>query len=208
VTAVRAPVRRGFPERTAALALALAASVLLLAGPGLLLGAVPASAHASLVRVVPADGVTVQTAPTQVQLLFDENVRSPSTVVVTGPDGAAVQRGTVEVVDNSATVPVRVTSAGTYHVVFRVLSADGHPVTGETTFAYRTAGTSPSTDASAMATVGSAEHGHDSAAAGRGVSTGRVVGIVAVVALLAGLALLTVRRLPGGLVNPPRKDGP
>jgi methionine-rich copper-binding protein CopC len=172
-----------------------------------LLGAGAASAHDGLVRVVPADGATVQTAPSRVRLVFDEEVDSPSTVVVTGPGGTAVQTGPAVGVADTVSVPVRVTSPGTYHVAFRVVSADGHPVSGETTFAFRQAGATSGTDAVAPP----ADHRNDARAEGADAgffSGGRGIGIVAGVALLAGLALLTVRRLPGGLVDPRGKGSP
>jgi methionine-rich copper-binding protein CopC len=169
----------------------------------LVTSAAPAVAHASLVRVVPGDGTRVDSPPSRVSLVFDENVRAPSTVVVTGPDGHAVQHGPVEVVDNTAAVAVRVTATGTYRVAFRVVSADGHPVTGQTSFGFRATPAPSGTDASPQAAAGGHRH---AAEPDPGVSSRRVVGIVAGVALLAGLGLLTVRRLPGGLVNP-RRDG-
>jgi methionine-rich copper-binding protein CopC len=168
------------------------------------IGAGPAVAHASLVRVVPGDNTRVDRPPNRVTLVFDENVRTPSTMVVSGPDGGAVQHGPIEVVDNTASVAVRVTATGTYRVAFRVVSADGHPVTGETSFGFRTAPTTSGSGATPSAGTG---HQH-AETADPGFSSGRVVGIVAVVVLLVGLGLLTVRRLPGGLGNPPRKGSP
>ena len=69
------------------------------------------------------------------------------------------------------------TAGGTYRVAFRVVSADGHPVTGETTFGFRTAPASAGTGATPAAAAG-----HDGADADAGFSSGRVIGIVAVVA--------------------------
>jgi copper resistance protein C len=188
------------PARGALAVLAVATATLLL----VLAGAGPAAAHARLVRAVPGDGNTLETAPSRVSLVFDEEMRPPSTVVVTGPTGDEVQRGTVAVVDNTATVAVRVTVPGTYRVAFRVVSADGHPVTGETSFGFRT-GTSSQAGTDASPQAGEGGH-HD--AADQGISSTRAIGIVAGIALLVGLGLLTVRRLPGGLLNPPRKGSP
>ena len=69
------------PNRLAA----VLASALVL-GAGLLLvvvGAAPASAHASLVRSSPADESSVATGPSRVKLTFDENIRMPSVILVT-----------------------------------------------------------------------------------------------------------------------------
>jgi methionine-rich copper-binding protein CopC len=170
------------------------------------LGAVPASAHAHLVRAVPGDGATVTTAPGRVRLVFDENVRTPAALVVTGPSGTRVEQGQVQVLDNTASVRVHLMAAGRYTVAFRVVSADGHPVSAQTSFRFAPGG-------SAQPGMTQAKHpGHQAAVDGGGFSQGRVIGIVAGAAFLAGLALLTVRRLPGGLVNPTsgvgRRDPP
>ncbi|MDQ1598796.1 MAG: copper resistance protein [Actinomycetota bacterium] len=175
------------------------AAVLAITGGLAGLVAAPASAHAHLVRAVPGDGATVTTAPARVRLVFDENMRTPAALVVTGPSGTRVDQGTVRVLDNTASVRVAVTAAGRYTVAIRVVSADGHPVSAQTSFRFTPGGS---------AQPGSAQPAAD----GGGFSQGRVIGIVAGAALLAGLALLTVRRLPGGLVNPTsgvrRRDPP
>jgi hypothetical protein len=129
-------------------------------------------------------------------------------VVVTGPDGTPVQHGPVEVAGDKVTVAIRATASGTYHVAYRVVSDDGHPVTGETTFTVGTTGSSGSpTTAPPTAGAGHDDHADD-VDGSSGFSRGRVIGIGAGIALLAGLALLTVRRLPGGLVDPRGKGSP
>ena len=155
------------------------------------IGAEPAYAHARLLRAVPGDGATVTTAPSQVRLVFDEDMRTPASVVVTGPSGTRVQKGAVRVTDSTASVRVDVTAAGRYAVAFRVVSADGHPVSAQTSFRFAPGGIAEPGTAQAVAADG-------------GWSRGRIIGIVAGVGLLLGLALLTVRRLPGGIVNPVR----
>ena len=164
---------------------AVCAAVLAVSGALMGLAATPASAHAHLVRAVPGDGATVTTAPAQVQLVFDENMRTPAVVTVTGPSGTRVDHGSVQVQDNTASV--------------RVVSADGHPVSAQTSFMFAPGGSAQPGTAQPVPTT---HTGHEAAAASSGFTRGRVIGIVAVAGLLAGLALLTVRRLPGGLVNP------
>jgi methionine-rich copper-binding protein CopC len=186
-------------QRTARVAAAFLAVVFAVTGGLAALGAVPASAHAHLVRAVPGDGATVTTAPTRVRLVFDENVRTPAALVVTGPSGTRVEQGQVQVLDNTASVRVMVMAAGRYTVAFRVVSADGHPVSAQTSFQF-TPGGSAQPGMSQQDMTDAKHSGHE--AAGGGFSRGRVIGIVAGAGLLAGLALLTVRRLPGGLVNP------
>ena len=194
-------------RRGAEVAAALLAAVFAVTGGLATVAPVPASAHAHLVRAVPGDGATVVTAPARVRLVFDENMRTPAALAVTGPSGARVDHAQAQVLDNTVTVRVEVMTAGPYTVAFRVVSADGHPVSGETTFRFAPGGTAQ--QGTAQPGTMHAGHAGDETAA-RGFTRGRVIGIVAVAGLLAGLALLTVRRLPGGLVNPShgRRDPP
>ena len=197
--------------RAARVAAAFLAAVFAVTGGLAALGAAPASAHAHLVRAVPGDGATVTTAPARVRLVFDENVRTPAALVVTGPSGTRVEQGRVQVLDNTASVRVHVMAAGRYTVAFRVVSADGHPVSAQTSFRFTPGGSAQ--PGMAQQDMTNAKHeGHEAAADGGGFSRGRVIGIVAGAGLLAWLALLTVRRLPGGLVNPTggmgRRDPP
>jgi copper resistance protein C len=184
---------------------AVCAAVLAMSGALMGLGATPASAHAHLVRAVPGDGATVTTAPARVRLVFDENMRPPALLTVTGPSGTRVDHGSVQVLDNTASVRVDVLTAGRYTVAFRVVSADGHPVSAQTSFRFVPGGSAQQGTVQSDSTV---HAGHEAATAGGGFSRGRVIGIVAGAGLLVGLALLTVRRLPGGLVNPGRRDSP
>ena len=182
------------------------------------LGAVPASAHENLVRAVPANGSTVTSSPARVQLVFDEKAGTPAEIVVTGPSGDAVDDGPVRVADNTVSVRVDVRAAGRYTVAYRVVSADGHPVSGQTTFRFAPGGAAeagsaqPSTDEHAEPAGHTEQGGTKDAAAGDGLGRGAVVGIAAAgAALLAGVALLTGRRRPGGILtpgsNPARNDG-
>jgi methionine-rich copper-binding protein CopC len=89
-------------------------------------------AHSALLGTDPADG-TVVTAPIgEVVLTFNEVVHQQfSTIVVTGPGGATYSNGPLQVIDTKAHQPVWPLHSGTYRVAWRVISADGHPVTGE-----------------------------------------------------------------------------
>ncbi|MEQ7123049.1 copper resistance protein CopC [Actinopolymorpha sp. B11F2] len=102
-----------------------------------LAGPVPASAHNSLVSSTPADGANLRQAPTAVTLTFDQPVgRRFGVVAVTGPRGEKVQAGALEVSGAKATQPLRTLNLpGTYQVAWRVVSVDGHPITG--TFRFR-----------------------------------------------------------------------
>lgn len=94
-----------------------------------------ASAHDVLESSNPADGSTVATLPDQITLTFNKNVLALGSVLkVTGPDGSVTQ-GKPTVTDNKVQQAIAPGSAaGDYSVVWRVTSADGHPISGEFAF--------------------------------------------------------------------------
>lgn len=119
-----------------------------------------ALAHDELVSSVPADGDELPTSPAAVTLTFGEPVSADfSQVVVTGPDAAAWQVGSPSVDGATLTQPLTESApAGTYEVAWRVVSTDGHPVSG--VFSYVVAGnpatpTAPPTAPSAAPSAGS-----------------------------------------------------
>ena len=140
-------------------------------------GAAPAAAHASLVRSSPADRSSIATAPKTLSLTFDENIRMPSVILVTDADGRSVAQGRTSVVDNIASTGVRIGTAGDYAVVFRVVSADGHPVSGRLTFGVGTGHDGGTLRSSEQA---SEEHGHDGSSTG---TSNAVIGMIASLAL-------------------------
>ena len=148
----------------------------------------PASAHASLVRSSPADRSSVATPPTTLTLTFDENMGSPAVILVTDADGASVVRGKALVAVNVVRTGVRLAASGDYTVVYRVVSADGHPVSGRLSFSVGGRTASPGRVTAAPASVG-----HQDGSGSTGPPT-RVIGMIAALALLGGIGLLTVRR--------------
>ncbi|MEZ0578660.1 copper resistance protein CopC [Nocardioides sp. MH1] len=112
-----------------------ALAAVILAGTLLVLATAPASAHASLVSTDPADGQVLQQAPEEVTLTFDEPVRVVD-------DGVEVYDATGEPLGVDAAARDEAVTAdlpsdladGSYVVVWRVISDDGHPVAGSLTF--------------------------------------------------------------------------
>jgi copper resistance protein C len=118
----------------------------LLAAAAVGLGAIPASAHTALESSDPKADAEVA-PPTEITLTYTETVRLPR-VVLTGPDGARQGLGTPTASGDTVTQPLNGTLAnGTYTVGWRVVSADGHPVTG--TYKFTVKGSPGSTGASA-----------------------------------------------------------
>jgi hypothetical protein len=95
------------------------------------LAPLPAQAHAVLVSSSPSDGDVVASVPTEVVLIFDEAVGSPAFVSVIAPDGSNIAQGGAAVDGATVTQALRlVPEQGAYSMGYRVVSDDGHPVTG------------------------------------------------------------------------------
>ena len=109
-------------------------ALVLAVGAALLFGAAPAWAHSQLDGSSPADGTSVATPPSSVSLTFNEDVQPGFTVItLIGPDGKDYHRGDVTETDQTVTVgALPLGPAGVYQIGYRVVSADGHPVSGKT----------------------------------------------------------------------------
>jgi len=134
---------------------ALAGLVTLVTGL-LLLTAGPAAAHAELAETSPANGAHLDRAPGEVLLRFTEAVRPvrDGLRLVDG-DGRTVLRTSGETGPDGAT-QVRMTLPDSlpdsaYVVVWRVLSADSHPVHGAFVFSVGSAQAAPLADPGARA---------------------------------------------------------
>ncbi|MBC9935591.1 MULTISPECIES: copper resistance CopC family protein [unclassified Leucobacter] len=97
----------------------------------------PALAHDQLVGTTPANGEVVATAPESLTLSFNNNIIEVGTVVnVTGPDGSSVAAGEPTVAGTEVVQALNPDLAdGSYTVVWRVVSQDGHPISGTQSFA-------------------------------------------------------------------------
>src|SRR5690348_13960041 len=90
---------------------------------GVLLSAVPASAHAALVSSDPNNGTIVPDAPNKVTLTFSESVQLiAGKIRVLAPDGSRADQGDPTADGTSVTIPLRSGGGrGTYLVTFRVI---------------------------------------------------------------------------------------
>ncbi|MFN8073966.1 MAG: copper resistance protein CopC [Kineosporiaceae bacterium] len=167
----------------------LAAAALLVAPAG------PALAHDAVVRTSPAAGAWLPARPGQVRLTFVQPpVELGAAMAVTGPDGARVLAGAARV--EGADLVGELTAAGggspaegAYTVVWRVTSADGHPLSGRFSGGVGTPSSALPQPEGASAPPG--------AGGGGGVVAWALAGTAVVVA--AGLALLRLalrRRTP------------
>jgi copper transport protein len=101
-------------------------------------GAVSASAHADVVRTTPIDGAVLDSAPRSLTLSFNSTLLDGMIeVAVSNSDGELVSGIVAESVGTDAIVLWPVDLPGdTYQVSYRIVSQDGHPVTGSLRFSY------------------------------------------------------------------------
>jgi copper resistance protein C len=129
-SSTRAPAARR-PGVLAVLAAVATGTVVVLSA-----GVPIARAHDEVVATVPARDAVVAASPERVELQLSRPAQALGTrVLVTGPDGAPVSRGPVELRDTTVAQPLDPgLPSGTYTLEWQVTSADGHPVSGTSTF--------------------------------------------------------------------------
>ncbi|SNS92013.1 CopC domain-containing protein [Micrococcales bacterium KH10] len=95
-----------------------------------------ARAHDVLISTKPAEGASIKTLPEQVKVTMSANLTKTGAVIkVVGPDGEQWDEQDTSVSGTDAVVSLREGGpAGEYQVTWRVVSSDGHPVSGEYTF--------------------------------------------------------------------------
>ncbi|WP_116248218.1 copper resistance CopC family protein [Nocardiopsis sp. FIRDI 009] len=110
-----------------------------LTAAGLALAPAPALAHDVLTGSSPEDGATLDAAPEEIVLTFNNAPMasdSASDIIVTGPDGEQYQDdeplGFDELDVTTGLLPLD--QAGEYTIGFRVVSSDGHPIQDTLTF--------------------------------------------------------------------------
>ncbi|RXZ40964.1 copper resistance CopC family protein, partial [Agromyces binzhouensis] len=186
--------RRSIPLAVAGAALAALAAV---AGPAL-----PAFAHNTVIAISPDGEETVTEQPGVVWLETNDallDAEGAAAMDVVGPDGRhyATQCATVD--GAIASVAAELGEPGEYTVVWRVVSADGHPISGEFGFDWEPADgepvgsgadESPCADVAGTAEAGGTDEGGDTASSGAAqdlVWIGAGVLAVAAAALVAFL---------------------
>lgn len=151
----------------------------------------PAHAHDELVSTTPTAGAVLDSAPTQVVLNFSsEPMPGTVKVVAMDSDGGAIPLAAPKIDGKSVSVAWPTKAPGSYGVVWRVTSHDGHPING--TLNFKVAGAESATTppaktpsdptATANATTNpTAATGSSSA----GIMAGLAIVVVAAVVLVA-----------------------
>lgn len=116
----------------------IAIAATLLAAALVLLSPLSASAHDALVSSSPAADESVEKVPAELTLTFNAKVidgEGATEVVVTAPDGTSITDGAATVDGAIVTQPLQGAGpAGEYRVIWKVVSSDGHPTSGEYSF--------------------------------------------------------------------------
>ncbi len=99
----------------------------------------PANAHDELVSQSPAQGETVSAGVIDIRLEFSDpplalEDGSGNEIFVTGPNGAIKYAGCLPIEGNFGVLTADLDQVGTHTIAWRVVSSDGHPISGEFTF--------------------------------------------------------------------------
>ncbi|MFE7277211.1 copper resistance protein CopC [Streptomyces sp. NPDC057623] len=165
-----------------------------------------AAAHTDLDTSSPGARATLAGLPPNATLTFSDSMTQKyAKVAVTGPDGKSAAAGDPQVDGKTVTLPLETGSpAGRYTVGYRVVSADGHPVSGSYTFTVKAAGSpspSPRAEQSADAPPSPAARAAKADAAAEepsGTNTSALVGGGALVLTLAAVGAYVMRRRRAG----------
>jgi len=183
----------------------------LVAVGGALWAAAPAYAHAVLVSSDPPEGGSVSSDLAQVTLTFNDPMQNEfAQVTVVDATGTQRQQGSPQVAGTQVTQAVSGLTAGGHTVSYRIVSADGHPVTGEIAFTVtapaETAPAAPSPEPSpeptqssrtaevSVAPASNAATPEASSADDSGMSPWAVAGIGAAAAVAVSAAAVAVGR--------------
>lgn len=113
--------------------LASAAAALLLAAGGLVIAA-PASAHDELTATDPAADSSVEALPAQLTLTFSGELAAEpgaTELLVTDAAGTSLADGDPVVEGTNVTQALAGAASGAVTVLWKVVSSDGHPISGE-----------------------------------------------------------------------------
>ena len=119
--------------------------VLIFGAFAMLVGVTTASGHSQLVSSDPADGSVLSAPPTQLVLTFNEELLKEAVdVAIANGAGDVVSGDVATVVGAIATIPWPADlPPDNYSVSYRVVSDDGHPITGSIGFSYTSNSNTP-----------------------------------------------------------------
>ena len=103
-----------------------------------------AQGHSALVTSTPKNGAVIKTFPKSFSLTFNEEIlrlpgKEPSRVKLIAPNAKRISLGKVTIAKEVLTVPMSkaAVKVGNYRLTYRVVSNDGHVITGQISFTYK-----------------------------------------------------------------------
>ncbi len=187
----------------------VAATVLCAAVTALVLSPTPALAHDALIASSPEDEQTLDSPPEEVRLTFSGRPMDVSTAVLvldSESEAVTTTEPLVEEHDVSVELPPEMADGG-YAVRWRVVSSDGHPISGSFTFQVGEGGPPPPDLEAAPAAEPDGEDEGDTDAAAAPASAGlpreAVLSLIgALIGLLFYAAYLRFRKTAGRVPRP------
>ncbi|TSI14489.1 copper resistance CopC family protein [Brevibacterium aurantiacum] len=168
----------------------------------LLVPAGPAAAHDTLVSTDPAAGSEVDAAD-EIDMVFNndpQGLKGSNVTQVRGPDGRYYETACPNLSGRHVITPVGLGAAGEYSVTWRVVSSDGHPISGSFSFTSTVAGPrSAGADAPQCGEAEGADQPSEAPASradsgGNGLWLG--LGLGAVTIVVVGLVVVLILRRP------------
>lgn len=173
----------------------------------MLVPAAPAAAHDELLASSPSPGAALDSAPTEVTLTFSADVLTIGAAVIVADGAGKDWAAAAPAVDNGVvSVPlVPALPAGGYEIRWRVVSQDGHPISGVIPFTIggaapltRTPVATPATRAASDASTADTTPQDQSAREDQGIIRILLVGAGgAIIAVAAYAAFHLLRRKKG-----------
>lgn len=115
-----------------------------------------ASAHDELTSTTPKNGATVTSAPSSLELTFAEKpLAVGNQISVKAPNGST-SKATPKVDGSTVSAPFAGHGDGAYTVTWRVVSSDGHPISGSYAFTLKGGTASTAAPSSAASSSGGA----------------------------------------------------
>ncbi|CAN2202546.1 CopC domain containing protein [Candidatus Nanopelagicaceae bacterium] len=96
-----------------------------------------AEAHSTLVSSIPKSGTTLGVVPNLVTLTFNEKLlvipgEQPNSLTVANSSGQSITTGPLKINGSKISITLKSKkSTGKFTVAYRVVSADGHPISGK-----------------------------------------------------------------------------
>lgn len=130
-----------------------------------------APAHSALVSAVPADQAVLASGPTELVLTFNEEINPRFAQLALSRSGDVVALNPATATGTVLRATLADPGPGTYRIAYRVVSADGHPISGETSFTVTGPTRTPTSTGATSTAATSTTSASNNPSAGSGAAT-------------------------------------